>query len=1082
MKSIKLEVLFVIFFSLCISWKANSQSTFYSFKIIEPGIYKITEEDAKNLGANSLLDIAIHGYPGMLPQTLKKEQLELQQIPCSIQDGGLYIFLEGPNIYHLNDTAGWGYQHHLFEDSLSYLLEVGGKTKTINEIQLGESQTSSNTLYQLRSYKGEENNILNSGRTWFSDAIYPQSSRTISVFEEATIQEKWKISGSLMVSSLAPSTLSVNLDDQKALEEDFGPIPNTTYGVKGIEKKFEFEYEPESNNLDRIRIGLQTTDLNASGYWDYLTVGIPFSTDHLNSGIYYNWDHSSFSIKNNPELNFWDVSDFFNPVQLIPTTRSTVQIDKLVIFNPIEATLITEFKPIDLIYQENSSSAELLIIAPRIFSFAAEKLKAHKHARGITTEIAFLEDVYNSFGYGNKDIVAIRNFIASKFHPTKTLKNVLLLGKGTFDNKGKLGGRPNLVPIYSSRNSLNPLTSFSSDDFYGLLEFDQGFWNESKEGDERMQIGVGRLPVINTKEALTVVDKIIAYESNPSPGFWKKDITFLVDDGDNNIHLRDAEIHSKFLKENTPDIHQTKLYLDSYEQSSEASQKSIPLRNSLEKTLDEGTLIVNYIGHGNETTLAEEEIFNISDLDNWAKQKNLALWVTATCEFGRHDSPFLRSAAEELLIADNKGAICLLSTGRPVFSSINFQINEAFIHEVFKSDDQGYQDLGTIFKKTKNESLNGPLNRNFSLLADPSMKLNYPELSVEVKSLSDTNGNELDSISAGQEIVLEAEIQDPLTSSTMTGFNGTYQIELRGEDSKMETYGDENPSFTYSNSEVILFKGEGQVKDGVLQTRFLLPISLADKKIISGLRIIASDEENNWEAFVSDHLKISGLSEVSPDLQGPDMELFLNGISPEGKTFPSTSLYAQINFEDIHGIDISGMIPEHKIFLEINGGDPIDLNDQYSALVNSFSKGKIEFLLTGLVEGPNEILISSWDNLGNQSSLKVSILVEGSERLTILNHKTYPNPTDEISNFVLEHNRPGENFLITISIFQSTGQAIFTDSFRSVKTPARINDLSWVFLQTRTKYPAKGTYIYKITLQSESDNSSAVASGQIVIK
>ena len=35
------------------------------------------------------------------------------------------------------------------------------------------------------------------------------------------------------------------------------------------------------------------------------------------------------------------------------------------------------------------------------------------------------------------------------------------------------------------------------------------------------------------------------------------------------------------------------------------------------------------------------------------------------------------------------------------------------------------QHLGEVFRRTKNQSLNGSVNRNFSLLADPSMTLAY---------------------------------------------------------------------------------------------------------------------------------------------------------------------------------------------------------------------------------------------------------------------------------------------------------------------------------------------------------------------
>ncbi len=1082
MKANKKTNFFILFLSFSIYWNAFSQTKFYTFKIAESGVYKLTESATKELGANAVGDVSIYGYPGMLPQILNQEQLELQQIPSAIQDGSLYVFLEGPHFFSPNNSTGWEFQNHLYSDSISYLIEVGKPNKTVSDLQLEESNHAFNTLFQLEAFNGESTNILNSGRTWYSEPILPGSSRTISAFKEAGVSGTWKIFGTLMASSLTNSSLSVLVDDKSIYEAGFNPVPNTVYGIKGIEETFSTDYTSTSNQLDRIRIRFQTSDLNASGYWDYIAVGTPFLSNDLPVGIYHNWDKEPFKIDSKPGLNYWDISDFFSPVNLILTTNSSINSDRLIVFDPTETPHLKEFKSVtrDL---AKKSSPELIIIAPKDFSFAAEKLKAHKLSLGISAEIAYLSDIYTSFGYGNKDIVSIRNFIAARYHPDKALKNVLLLGKGTFDNKGKLGGRPNLIPTYTSRNSLNPLVTFSSDDFLGLLEFGQGNWEESREGDEPMQIGIGRLPVVNSEEAISVVNKLIGYETFKEQGFWKKNFTFLVDDGDNNIHMRDAEKLSGYLSQNSQDIIQEKLYLDSFEQESNGeTQKSPDAKSALEKTLEKGTLVLNYIGHGNETTLGAEEIFLVSDITNWPKQKNLALWMTATCEFGRHDSPFFRSAAEELIIAKEKGAIGLLSTGRPVFSSVNYTINEAFVKELFKLENGNYQDLGTVFKNTKNNSLNGSLNRNFSLLGDPSLKLARPELEIKIISLKNKEGDPLTSIKSGQEILLEAEINDPITGSSQISFNGTFQLEIRGKERLKETLGNENGSFLYSEEDIFLFRGEGIVLEGKLKSKFVLPQGISEEEILSTLRIIAKDERNGIEAFHSEKLKVSGKVDNESDLSGPDIKLLLNGLDPKGNTFPSKSLFAEIDLEDISGIDISGLTPNQEIFVEINGGNPIALNKDFKALENTYQRGKVEILLTGLIEGENQIIIQAWDNLGNQSKSTFRVLVKGSEKLRILNYKTYPNPTSEVSNFIIEHNRPGENFQITISVYQSTGQTIFTNSFRLIHASSRIDDLSWIFFQNQTKYPAKGTYIYKLTLQSETDNSIAVASGQIVIK
>ncbi len=162
------------------------------------------------------------------------------------------------------------------------------------------------------------------------------------------------------------------------------------------------------------------------------------------------------------------------------------------------------------------------------------------------------------------------------------------------------------------------------------------------------------------------------------------------------------------MSENHPEIILEKLYLDDFDQiNTGLVQRSPSAKVHFETLLDSSYLLVNYIGHGNETTLMAEELFTVSNLNNWPENNRLPIFVTATCEFGRHDSPLIRSGAEELLIAKKKGAIALLSTGRPVFSNINFALNKAFIESVFKKKEGKYGTLGDIFKQTKNNSLNG---------------------------------------------------------------------------------------------------------------------------------------------------------------------------------------------------------------------------------------------------------------------------------------------------------------------------------------------------------------------------------------
>ena len=1063
---------------------AFAQASFFQLKIKKSGVYRISAERARQLGFSGLSEVSVFGYPGMLPQKLDSTQLKLQEIPALEQDGNLYFFLTGPNSVNMQEKSNPAYFHHLFTDSLSFLIGKNPKPKRISTVSASPENPDPNQIwYSWTSYKEDKTNVLNSGRDWYSNPIRQGQSLNINFGLRSATAAPWLLFGKVMGQSFSPAQLNILTGNQTLGTLEIGAIPNTTYGVKGREISFNWEFNPTGGILPQIRFTFQGSGSESAGHLDQVSIGVPFSNSSLTEGIYENPEPGKIRLFSN--LKTWEISDFFNPYAVNFVSGSSASGKKWVLFSSEKTPEISQFKEISLKLRETTLAPELLIItAPSLLS-AANKLRIHKESRGIKTQVVLVEDIYRNFGYGNPDISAIRNYIAFLYHPKKTLKNILILGKGTFDYKNRLGGRPNLVPIYTSRSSLNPLTTFSSDDYFGLINWGQGVWEESREGDELLQIGVGRLPAINFTEANEMVEKIIRYETenrqNPSIPF----ISFLADDADNNIHVRDAEVHSDYLNRRHPEFFQRKIYLDRYEQKKSGERQSAPLaKAALEKTLDEGTLILNYIGHGNETTLTAEEIFRVSDIANWPRQDQLALWVTATCEFGRHDSPLIRSAAEELLFAPGKGAVGLLTTGRPVFSSVNFALNEAFIEEVFRLDEGLYQDLGSVFRNTKNKSMNGALNRNFSLLGDPSLKLAVPDLGIHITSIKNfESGTKADTLSAFQKIELQAEVVDPITGGTMSGFNGSYLMELRDKPEKMATLGDESSPFSFREEQNLLFKGEGKIANGKLSATLFMPASTDPELGIGSLRIVGKDPSSGFQALGSKRTNIGGTKQnQTADKTGPSISLKINGQESNPFVFPSTQLEIQGLLFDLSGINVSGFIPGKELTIQVNDQETILLNEKFIATKNSYQEGSFSLTVKGLKEGKNRLIIRAADNVGNESELITEVEIKGSEQMTVISHKVYPNPASEKSNFEIKHNRPGDNLILIMEVYSLGGQILFSENDRLVKADETIRDLSWIFLQNQTKYPAKGTYIYKLTLKSESDQSEDSVSGKLVIQ
>jgi hypothetical protein len=1083
LKAFNKHIIFLglLFFSQGFYLQVISQenNSYFKFPILEEGVYKLNEQQAASIGFPDLDKVSVFGNPGMLPQKLDSLDLKLREVPSKRIGNALFFYLEGPHRKMIRDGE-FSCQHHHYSDTLYYLIGEKKTGTTVVSSDLVVSGNEVDKIYKIQAIKWEETNILSSGREWYSKPFFNGERFNFNMASDPAL--KPQLITRVMAQSLAESQIEFFNNGSSAGIISIAAIPNSTYGIKGREGFFQTELQmaPSQN----IQISYRSADINGTGYIAESILVSPYSYQSATAGIYHIQEPGILNKKNG--FISWLIRDFYH-VKEFNGSEHTNSGDIIALFQPEEVPEIKNWSALDLGLRWENINAELIIIAAPELLSQANRLANHKTQRGIKTAVVTSIELYNTFGYGNRDITAMRNFLAYVYQRNKSLKNVLFFGKGTFDYKNKFGGRPNLVPTYSSRNSLNPLASYSSDDYYGFLEYGQGEWEENSTGDEILKIGIGRIPAVSFSEAEEAVSKIINYETGTDmEGNWKKNILFFADDGDNNIHLNDSEIHAAYLDKKHPEFEIRKLYLDRFEQVSNGGIQTAPdAQEALRNNFKEGLLLLNYIGHGNETTLTAERVFMVNDLVNYPENPFLPLFVTATCEFGRHDSPFIRSGAEELLFAKKKGAIALLTTGRPVFSSINFALNKAFIENVFKTDNGISRNLGEIFKDTKNMSLNGPFNRNFSLLGDPSMKLAIPELKMETEQIMDIRLDiPSDTLRAMSEVLINGKIVDPVSGAILSYMEGRYELIIYDKPNIYKTFGDESSPIDFQEDNRILFKGQGEVKNGIFSSNIFIPKNI-EREFGSGtIRMFASLSNGFHEAMGVKKTILGGKPERPiTDNLGPQITVQFGRDHMVNPPIISSPTYPiVINFEDESGINITKSEKAQDISLQINGEANYILNHKYFAIEGSYKKGQIFTELLDLKEGWNSISIKAWDNVGNQSVLTFDILVEGSLKIQILDYINYPNPTNEKSKFIITHNRPNENLYLEFEVYSVIGDKIFSASQRYVEAEVILDDFEWNFFHNKTKYPAKGTYIYKLMLKSEKDNTFDVKSGKIIIQ
>ena len=469
-----------------------------------------------------------------------------------------------------------------------------------------------------------------------------------------------------------------------------------------------------------------------------------------------------------------------------------------------------------------------------------------------------------------QDVSAIRDFLKMLYdRPNSQLKYLLLFGDGSYDPKNRVPNNTNFIPTYQSVNSTHPTQTHVTDDFFGLLDDDEGLFI-----NDLIDIGIGRFPVSTQTEANILVDKVEKYYAKESFGSWRNDIAFIADDGDandGNTHMWQADSLSNYVADNYSDINIAKIYLDNYlQESTPGGPRSEATQNAINNKIDKGALLVNYTGHGGPLGWTQERILEVEQIKAW-ENNNLPLFMTATCKFSYFDNPEKKSAGEYVLLNPNGGAIALLSTTRLVYSSPNYNLNTKFINVLFEKVNGEFPRLGDVFKKTKVLSGSGANNRNFTLLGDPALRLAYPEFNIETTLIADT-------LKALAEVTIHGEIVDEV--GVLTAFNGTIFPTVLDKEIIRSTLGQESCTpMPYRDQNNILYKGSASVVDGKFSFSFVVPKDIAYNYGYGKISYYAiSDEDNPIDAGGSDESFIIGgtAENIDYDYDGAEISLYMN--------------------------------------------------------------------------------------------------------------------------------------------------------------------------------------------------------------
>ncbi|NNC94633.1 MAG: type IX secretion system sortase PorU [Chitinophagales bacterium] len=1111
-----------------------SSGSWYKFQLDANGIYILDYNFLKNdLGVSEPLNFSTLGVfgngGGMLPEENADFYFDdLQENYISTVDvngngelnSGDYIIFYGKGPLQWTFSTGDSLFYHatnIYDDHAYYFFSPdkgsGKRVQTINETQ--PEDLLINTFNDYKLHETETENLDQSGRLWLGETFTTTTSvRTFDFnIPDLRTSDGVHISSSVVAASIGSSPqFAVKSGNNTILTHSLGAITGEYATKVATSSGLKNTFIPSSNNFS-LSYQYSQGSVSSRAWLDYIALNfkrnLTFSGDQMLFRSVVDPPAGSvakYSMTNAiSNLVIWEVSNWIMPAKLTTSLNASTLsfkaqdpfLREYIAFRNDKSSF---FKPDAIGQIDNQNLHGLNQIFPDMFIVTVDSLvevsetlaDLHRQKDGLSVEVIDIEHIYNEFSSGAQDLSAVRNFMKMFYDkaagdPGKKPRYLLLMGDASYDYKDRIQNNTNLVPTYQSTSSINPTTTYTTDDYFGFLDDSEG-GVINNDGD-LLDIAIGRIPAKTVKEAQGVINKIFNYIDVKTLGSWRNYITFIGDDEDLGIHLEDADDITKDLDQNYPVYNIDKIYLDAYSQISTPGGDRYPDVNSaILSRLFAGSLIMNYTGHGGVNNWAHERIFSVSDIQGLKNFEKLPLFVTATCEFSRYDDPAKTSAGELLLLNPNGGGIGLVTTVRLVYSSQNKVLSDAFYSKAFELFDGRKPTMGEVMMQAKNSISGSSNNRKFVLLGDPALKLAYPEYNVVSTTVEDVNGNVLDTISALDRVVVKGEIQDEM-GGLLSGFNGVLSSIIFDKKKKVTTLRNDTPSEggTYENFEIqnsALFKGKASVTDGRFSFSFIVPKDIDYRFGVGKISFYAEDGSTDAHGYSRDIIIGGSSDEVIVDNEGPKIDLFMNDIFFTDGGLTDENPILLVLLEDENGINMTGNGIGHDISAILDGDDQnkIILNEFYEAELDNFRKGIVSYPLFNLEEGQHTIKVKAWDVLNNSSEESLTFVVKPADEFVIEDVMNYPNPVFARTTFQFEHNMSSDNMDITVNVYSMDGSLVTTLK-NSVENPGyRVNAMEWDGTTSRGTSLGKGIYLFNVTVETESERISSKFEKLVILK
>lgn len=1113
-----------------------AQGEWFKIGVVSDGVYKITSQDlaqygidVKNLNPQNL-NIYGNGY-GQLPyqnNIERPDDLLINNIFVSGEEDGVFddtdyilFYARGPHSWYYNETSGlFNHSKHNYVDTSYYFIGINTgdlPARISNTNSLGSSPDYVVTTFNdYVFHEIDRENMLKSGREWYGEKFDVQTAYNYSgekfTFPNIDPTSETVVRANVISRTTVPGNCTFTLElNGKKTESNISSVGTGISSTFANERDMEVRLNAASPALN-INITYRKNAPSATGWLNWFNINTRRQLRMSGNQMSFRdalsvapGRISRFELQNvTPQTEIWEVTNPTKPTRIVYTRNndvasfvtSTNDLKEFIAFNGGFKTpgFFGRVENQNLHALGASERIDMVIVSPGILMKQAEGLAdIHRNYEPdpLNVIVVRVEEIYNEFSSGMRDVTAIKWFMKMLYEKANGNEQLmprylLLFGDGSYDNKNFTAGNTNLIPTYQSVNSLSPAGSYVSDDYFVLLGDEEGEGHK-----DQMDMGVGRIVAKNVQEANSVVNKIRKYmeitpqiltddctvcgDNSTNFGSWRNAITMIADDGDNNMHMAQARSLADRIQDYSREYNIERIFLDAFPEVATPGGARFPAANkAIERSVERGAFITNYVGHGGELGWAAERILDIPTIQGWTNGARLPVFMTATCEFTRFDDPLRTSAGEFALLNGNGGAIALLTTTRLVYSAPNEVLNRKFYDALFnRPDNEVITRLGDLNREAKNATAataSSSNHRNFSLIGDPALPLAIPKYKINVLSLTDTLENPIDTLKALGVVRVTGNVTNA-NGDVLSSFNGRLNATVFDRVETKTTLANKSGStpFIYPTQEKVVYKGNAEVKNGLFSFDFVIPkdISYAVDST-ARISLYASGGVTDATGY-KDSLIIGGRdANAINDGKGPDINLYLNDENFVYGGYTNNKPVLVASLFDENGINTVGSGIGHDITAVLNGDEnnAIVLNDYYESDLNTYKSGKIQYQFDELKPGEHHLKLKVWDVHNNSNEAEIEFIVAEEEDFTIKRVLNYPNPFTTHTEFFFEHNQSCEFLNVLVQIYTVSGKLVKTINTVSNTDGFRNEPIPWDGRDDYGDKLATGVYVYKLAVRN----------------